>query len=104
MKYLTQEKVLEHIPSVCKFKPTPLCLNSQVQNGNIRVKADGLNLLYCWEDAVSFFSKKENKVNSRAECKKSVCTRLEISEDTFEDDEEPVSEQELIDWANKNLK
>lgn len=104
MKYLTQEKVLEHIPSVCKFKPTPLCLNSQVQNGNIRVKAEGLSLLYCWEDAVSFFSKKENKVNPRTECRNSVCSRLGIDADTFEDDEEPVSEEELKEWGDKNLK
>lgn len=104
MKYLTEEKILEHLPTVCRFKPTPLCLNTHALNGNIRVKKNGMTLLYCWEDAVSFFSKKENKVHSKTELRKSVCSRLGLDVETFDNDEEPVTEEELKEWGDKNLK
>ena len=104
MSYLTQEKVLTHIPTQCKFRLSALNLNTHVMNGNIRVKRDGDNLLYCWEDCVKTFSNPQNKVNDKTKIKYSVCNRLNIDPLTFEDEEDPLTEEELREWGEKNLK
>jgi hypothetical protein len=43
-------------------------------------------------------------VHFKTICKKSVCERLGISEEEFEKDEEPLTEQELREWAEVHLK
>lgn len=102
--YLTEEKVINYIHYSCSFKPTSLCLNSFVQEGKISVKKVNGVLTYCVVDAVNVFKHKESRLHFKNIAKKSVCEKLGITEQEFEEDEDPMSEAELLEWAEKNLK
>ena len=103
MKYLTEEKILEHIPVACKFKLSALKLNTHAQKGDIRIKVVDDVVLYNWDDAVNTFKNPLNRTQEKTKIKYNVCTRLGIDPSTFEDDEEPLTEEELRDWGEKNL-
>ena len=102
--YLTEEKTLQHLPAAAKFRLSALELNTAVKDGFVRIHYTNGIVLYNFEDCVKHFSKRENKVHFKTICKKSVCERLGISEEEFEKDEEPLTEQELREWAEVHLK
>ena len=104
MKYLTEEKILEHIPTECKFRLSALNLNTHVQKGNIRIKVENGVILYNWDDAVKTFKNPENRTQDKTKIKYSVCLRLGIEPSTFDDDEEPLTDDELREWGYINLK